>query len=74
MADNNPKKNIRLMERNYRYKQNYIAEANSIHRVSEYQPKEDAFELLKKQIQNRFDECRKRHDRVQNDHINHITI
>ena len=56
MADNNPKKNIRLMERNYRYKQNYIAEANSIHRVSEYQPKEDAFELLKKQIQNRFDE------------------
>ena len=48
MADNNPKKNIRLMERNYRYKRNYIAEANSIHCVSEYQPKEDAFELFKK--------------------------
>ena len=43
MADNNPKKNERLRGRHYKYKENYIIEDNSMHDVSEYEPKEDTF-------------------------------
>ena len=46
MADNNPRKN----ERNYKYKENHIIEVNSMHGVSEYEPKRDTFELSEKKM------------------------
>ena len=48
MVDKNPKKNERLRRRNFKYKENYIIEVNSMHGVFEYKPKEDKFELFEK--------------------------
>ena len=38
--------------RNYRYKENYIIEVNSMHGVSEYEPKECTFELFEIDLMN----------------------
>ena len=72
MADNNAKKNERLRRRKYKYKENYFIEVNSMHRVSEHEPKEDTFELVKKGKENRFDESKQREDTVQNENENLI--
>ena len=72
MADSNPKKNERLRERNYQYKESYIIEVNSMYVVSEYEPKEDTFELFEKGKENRFDEPKRRDDAVQNENENLI--
>ena len=37
-----------------------------MHGVSEYEPKEDTFELFEKGKENRFDESKERDDSVQN--------
>ena len=44
--------------RNYRYKENYIIDVNSMHGVSEYEPKECTFELFEKGKGNRFNESK----------------
>ena len=43
-----------------------------MHGVSEYEPKEDTFELVKKRKQNRFDESKQRDDIAQNENENLI--
>ena len=62
MAHNNPKKNERLKGKNYKYKENYIIKVNLMRGVSEYQPKEDTFEVFEKQKENRFDESKQRYE------------
>ena len=64
MVDNSPKKNERLRGRNYKYQGNFIIEANSLHEVSEYDPKVDTSELLEKGKENRFDEPKQRDDTI----------
>ena len=72
MADNNPNKNEQIRERNYKYKENYIIEFNSMHDVSEYEPREDTFELFEKGKENRFDEPKQRDHTAQNENENLI--
>ena len=48
MTDNNPKKNEQFRGINCKYKENYIIEVSSMHGVSEYEPREDTFELFEK--------------------------
>ena len=50
--------------RNYRYKENYIIEVNSMHGVSEYQPKREQFELSEQEKENRFNDSSQNHDTV----------
>ena len=38
--------------------------------VFEYEPKNDAFELFEKENKNRFEECKQRYGRVQNQNEN----
>ena len=72
MTDNNPKKNEQLRGRNYKYKENYIIEVNSMHGVSEYEPREYTFELFEKGKENKFDEPKQRDITVQNENENLI--
>ena len=72
MADNNTKKNERLRGRKYKYKENYFTEVNLMRGVSEYEPKEDTFELVKKGKENRFDESKQREETIQNENENLI--
>ena len=72
MADNNPTKNERLTGRNNKYKENYITEVNSVHGVSECEPKEDTFELFEKGKEKRFNESNQGDDTVQNENENLI--
>ena len=69
MADNNPKKNERLRGISYKYKENYIIEVNSMHGLSECEPKKDTFELFGKGKKNRFDEPKQRDGTVQNENF-----
>ena len=68
MADNNPNKNEQIRGRNYKYKENYIIEFNLMHRASEYEPREDTFELFEKGKENRFDEPNQR-DENENENL-----
>ena len=70
MADNSSKKNEMLRGRNYKYTENYIIEVNLAHGVSEYEPKEDTFELFEKEKENRFDEPKQGDEIVQNENEN----
>ena len=72
MADNNPNKNEQIRGRNYKYKENYIIEFNSMHGVSEYEPRQDTFELFEKGKENRFDEPKQRDDTAHNENENLI--
>ena len=72
MVDNNPKKNERLRGRNYKYKENYNIEVHSMHGASEYEPKEDTFELFENGEENRSDEHKQRDNTVQNKNENLI--
>ena len=67
MADYNQAKNERLRGRKYKYKENYITEVNTVHGVSEYEPKEETFELFEKE--NKFNESKQT---VQNENANLI--
>ena len=67
MADYNQTKNERLRGRKYKYKENYITEVNTVHGVSEYEPKEETFELFEKE--NKFNESKQT---VQNENENLI--
>ena len=53
------RKNERLRGRKYKYKENYFIEVNSMHGVSEYEPKKYTFELVKKGKEKRFDNASK---------------
>ena len=72
MADNNPTKNERLTGRNNKYKENYITEVKSVYGVSEYEPKDDTFELYEKGKENGFTEFKQGDDTVQNENKNLI--
>ena len=65
MADYNQTKNERLRGRKYKYKENYITEVNTVHGVSEYEPKQETFELFEKE--NKFNESKQT---VQNENEN----
>ena len=67
MADYNQTKNERLRGRKYKYKENYITEVNTVHGVSEYELKEETFELFEKE--NKFNESKQT---VQNENANLI--
>ena len=43
------------MWRNYKYKKIYIIDVNSMHGVSEYEPKEETLELFKKEKEKAYD-------------------
>ena len=70
MADYNQAKNERLRGRKYKYKENYITEVNTVHGVSEYEPKQETFELFEKE--NKFNESKQTDDTVQNENANLI--